>query len=141
MITWRRGANVFARRISHENQKSSLASGFIVEQGTKALFFEDGVLKEIVGAGKIEFGGWLERLLDFSRNGEIVVCDAGDVHLEYVYGSIVSGEMLSKGMEMLLKHGDTICPFSELQYSRYCWKIHFHYCQNEITRITIQQNF
>ena len=89
MLTWHRDANTFARRVVHENKKSLLSSGFIVEQGTKALFFENGVLKEIVGAGKIELGGWLERvmLLDFSRNVEIVVCDAGDVHFEYIYGS------------------------------------------------------
>lgn len=69
------------------------------------------------------------------RGGKIFFQDCS------TYGSIVSGEVLSKGMERIVKNGDTICPFSELQYSRYCWKIHFHYCQNEITRITIQQNF
>ena len=68
------------------------------------------------------------------RSGKIFFQDCS------TYGSIVSGEILTKGMERVLKHDDTISPFSELQYSRYCWKISFHYCQNEIDMVRMRQN-
>ena len=88
MIKWQRDADTFARRIVHSDLRDFLGRGFIVEQGTKALFFENGVLREVVRAGKIETGGLLTRLLtlDFHRRVEIVVCEAGDIQLAYLYG-------------------------------------------------------
>ena len=88
MIKWQRDAGMFARRIVHSDLHGFVARGFIIEQGTKALFFENGVLQQVVRAGKIETSGLLTRLLtlDFHRRVEIVVCEAGDIHFAYLYG-------------------------------------------------------
>ena len=89
MIKWQRDKNTFARRIVHSDFKKLLQKDFIIEQGTKGIIFENGKLQEIVSCGKIKSNSnILSRLLnlDFTRNIEVVVCEAGEIRLAYLYG-------------------------------------------------------
>lgn len=118
MIKWERKADIFASRIVHNDWKGFLSKGFIIEEGSRALFFENGILKEVISAGKIEMGGLLQKILawDFGRHWEVVVCDAGDISFVYLYGGLnpangkfqssvrsAEGIALQVGLEMVLQ--------------------------------------
>jgi hypothetical protein len=99
---WTRSAAEFAVRIDMAAQQN--AGAFVIEQGTRALLFQNGVCKGETPAGRYDRAGFFKQAGGMTvDNGTVVVLvDAGDVTLDLENGNLHSSDGFELGMRSRL---------------------------------------
>ncbi|MCJ2520242.1 MAG: zinc ribbon domain-containing protein [Candidatus Thermoplasmatota archaeon] len=96
---WERSPGEFAVRHEVGDIKGFFRKGIVVEQGTKAMFIQDGRLSGVLPAGKYDAGGVLQRLKDLNVSGSssVTLVDESDVHLDLFVPDLMTKENVRVG--------------------------------------------
>lgn len=101
---WARAAGDFASRIDVPDVKGWLVKPLLVEHGTRALLFHEGVLVGEVTPGRYDMDGLLKRVgnLEVGRPTSIVLVDGGDVCLGLENGDLWTSDKCQVGTSLQL---------------------------------------
>lgn len=93
---WSRRPGDFAVRIDKQDIKGWLAKPLIIEHGTRALLFQNGLCKGELGEGSYDTGGFLKRLVHFNLDMHacVVLVEAGDVVIDLENGQLWTADKM-----------------------------------------------
>ncbi len=98
---WRRGSNDFAHRFEVSDIKGVFNKTVTVEQGTKAIFLQEGRFSGELPPGKYSVGGLIQAIktLNLSEKATIVLVDDSDVRLDFNIGGLRTLENFDTGVK------------------------------------------
>ncbi len=98
---WSRKPDDFARRFELEDIKGTFRKQITVEQGTKAIFLQEGRFMGELLPGTYDAGGLLKQIgnLNFSEKATVILIDGSDTRLDFKVGNLRTKEAFAAGIE------------------------------------------
>lgn len=99
--SWKREESGFAQRVDVGEIKGFFRKGIVVEQGSKAMFIQDGKLSGVLLPGKYDAGGVVDRLKDANIFGSstVILVDDSDVPLDLDIEDVITKESIRVGVK------------------------------------------
>lgn len=119
---WRRDAKAFAYRFEVSDLKGVFRKKVTVEQGTKAIFLQDGKFSGELPPGTYSFGGLIEKIttLNLSGKATIILVDDSDVRLDFNIDGLRTSENFDAGVKgtIVISVEEPVLLFNNLIKSR-----------------------